>query len=49
MNLMTMFKIKLLALRNGVILFLLKMTAVYDNKTFSIAEDQNSIEVLQDL
>jgi hypothetical protein len=34
MNLMTMFKIKLLALRNGVILFLWKMTSVYDNKHF---------------
>jgi len=31
---MTMFKIKLLALRNGVILFLLNMIGVYDNKHF---------------
>jgi hypothetical protein len=34
MNLMTVFKIKLLALWNGVILFLWNMTGEYQNKNF---------------
>ena len=49
MNVMTVFKIKLLALRNGVILFLWNMTGEYHNKHFILftIADQISIEILQ--
>ena len=44
---MTMFKIKLLALRNGVILFLWNMTAVYDNNHFILFQLQQTKTVLK--
>ena len=42
-----MFKIKLLALRNGVILFLWKMTSVYDNKHFILLPLQQTKTVMK--
>jgi hypothetical protein len=44
---MTMLKIKLLALRNGVILLLRKMTSVYDNKHFILFPLQQTKTVLK--
>ena len=47
LNLMTMFKIKLLALKNGIILILWKMISVYDNKHFILFPLQQTKTVLK--
>ena len=44
---MTVFKIKLLAFRNGVMLFLWNMTGVYDNKYFSQEKSPGNKKILE--